>query len=161
MKTKEKKAAGGSRSNRWIFESVSDSFRRASLCSLVVFVLYAIDTCDADTLCANILTQHFTYIAFLSKNSGAVKHLHLPSARSLPLQAEWVFSRQGASYLWAIINIQDKQTSLALWMQCSLHKNHRPSVVLQPVFRRNSSTHVHLITRRTNDAEQRDRTAEP
>lgn len=60
-----------------------------------------------------------------------MKHLHLPPAHSLPLQAVWVFCRQRARYLWTIINIQDRQLLWHTEMQCSLqvHKHHGKFVV--------------------------------
>ena len=87
--------------------------------------------CVKQTHC--VLLNCFTgcllsYIAFLAKNSGAVKHLHLPPAHSLPLQAVWVLCRQRACYLWTIINIQDK---LRLWHAgCSV-----PSSSIKPAAR--------------------------
>ncbi len=129
MKTKEKKQDEGV---GWINEYLNLSLSNVpctsfctlvSLCRLHSLNLYQINT-QPDTWGRHVvfhlpsLPWHFSYVAFLAKNSWAVKHLHLPSAHSLPPQAIWVSYRQRACYLWTIINIQNKQ--LLQYAECSV-----------------------------------------
>ncbi len=141
---KREKARWGSRLNQWIFEFVSELFSaHFSLLSCVAlsssFFKSLLDRHTAryvkQTYCILFKLcfpgSLLSYIAFLAKNSQAVKHLHLPSAHSLPLQAVWVFYGQRACYLWAIISIQDKQLLWHTEMQCSLqvHENYSNPVL--------------------------------